>query len=974
MRKTTKKVLSLILTLAMVFSVVPLAVFAEGEDSLSLGTSIDTDLGASATPTSIIAFDPEPYHNPDDYDTTYIVVDKNTAEEDIPLPMTLPATIEGGEANAYSVAVEKWESADYDAATPGLYSFSPVPALLENESIAEGAMLPVVEVVVTANEGFMATATENYTLVFKQESGIWGLYKGNTTTPYTEQSGKWVVSGDTLELDGFEFKTTDTTAMQINGDAKIKITNTNTIESIYSGPNPSIAVFVNGDLEINGTGTLNVKSGNVTGAGHDSIGMYVISTTEFYINGNVNLNVIAGAAQNDSIGIELQTKYLYLFGDASVTTKGGTSTSGASYGIKLPGDYEANGELLPNGYPFTASGETSAIYSTNTTKPEYVVISGHEYTVSANPNGIPATIGIGNGSFEITSAHKYVKLVLPSAPTITTTSLVGGQVGTAYSQILTSTGSTPITWTIDSGSLPAGLSLNAGTGVISGTPTTAGTSNFTVKAANGTSPDDTQALSIVIAAAPVAPTITTATLPNGQEGTAYSQTLAAAGDTPITWSIDSGSLPAGLSLNAGTGVISGTPTTAGTSDFTVKAANGTSPDDTQALSITIAAAPIVGTAPTITTTSLAGGQEGSAYSQTLAATGTAPITWSVNVGSLPAGLSLNGSTGVISGTPTTAGTSNFTIMAANGTSPDDTQALSIVIAAVTPPTTYTINLNANGGSISPASAVTGTDGRLTSLPTPTRSNYTFKGWFTASISGTQVTTSTVFTSNNTIFAQWTYSGSSGSTDSGSGSGSTGIGGGSSGDSGSYAPGSIIPVVPAIYWIEKADTPALIKTAKDSSLPYTLSRRIGATGIRVAALSALSGYEYRHDTMDGKAVGVRVYVPKPELVKTDLMVSGYVKGSAVDKVRALFEKYFNNKIRVIHLDQKEDWGQPVQIAAKVDLSGMDTNKLYFYSYNAKTNTYRRIVKPAYWIDANGYLRFTTEYAGDIIISEGSLVKK
>ena len=876
MRKTTKKVLSIILTLAMVFSVVPLAVFAEGEDSLSLGTSTDTDLGASATPTSIIAFNPEPYHNPDDYDTTYIVVDKNTAEEDIPLPMELPATIEGGEPNNYSVAVEKWESADYDAVTPGVYSFSPVPALLENESIAEGAVLPVVEVVVTANEGFMATATENYTLVFKQESGIWGLYKGNTTTPYTEQSGKWAVSGDTLELDGFEFKTTDTTAMQINGDAKIKITNTNTIESIYSGPNPSIAVFVNGDLEINGTGTLNVKSGNSTGSSSDSVGIYITNATEFYVNGNVDINVTAGLAGNDSIGIEMETGCGHLFLiDGSVTTKGGTSTSGASYGIKLPGDYEANGELLPNGYPFTASGETSAIYSTNTTKPEYVVISGHEYTVSANPNGIPATIGIGNGSFEITSAHKYVKLVLPSAPTITTTSLVGGQVGTAYSQILTSTGSTPITWTIDSGSLPAGLSLNAGTGVISGTPTTAGTSNFTVKAANGTSPDDTQALSI-----------------------------------------------------------------------------------------TIAAAPIVGTAPTITTTSLAGGQEGSAYSQTLAATGTAPITWSVNVGSLPAGLSLNGSTGVISGTPTTAGTSNFTIMAANGTSPDDTQALSIVIAAVTPPTTYTINLNANGGSISPASAVTGTDGRLTSLPTPARSSYTFNGWFTAASGGTQVTTGTVFASNAIIFAQWTYNGGSGFTGSGS----------SHDYDGSSTPDSITPVVPKTYWIEKVDTPALIKTAKDGSLPYTLSRRIGATGIRAAALSAISGYEYRHDTMDGKAVGVRVYVPKPELVKTDLMVSGYVKGSAVDKVRALFEKYFTNKIRIIHLDQKEDWGQPVQIAAKVDLSGMDTNKLYFYSYNAKTNTYRYIANPKYWIDANGYLRFTTEYAGDIIVSEGSLELK
>jgi hypothetical protein len=83
------------------------------------------------------------------------------------------------------------------------------------------------------------------------------------------------------------------------------------------------------------------------------------------------------------------------------------------------------------------------------------------------------------------------------------------------------------------------------------------------------------------------PTITTASLPNGTVGTAYSQTLTATGDTPITWSIDTGALPAGLSL-ATTGVISGTPTTATTSTFTVKATNAKG-SNTKSLSITIAA-------------------------------------------------------------------------------------------------------------------------------------------------------------------------------------------------------------------------------------------------------------------------------------------------------------------------------------------------------------------------------------------------
>ncbi|MCL1867420.1 MAG: putative Ig domain-containing protein [Paludibacter sp.] len=82
-----------------------------------------------------------------------------------------------------------------------------------------------------------------------------------------------------------------------------------------------------------------------------------------------------------------------------------------------------------------------------------------------------------------------------------------------------------------------------------------------------------------------APTITTASLPNGTVGTAYSQTLAATGDTPITWTLESGALPTGLSL-ATTGVISGTPTTAATSTFTVKATNAKG-NNTKSLSITI---------------------------------------------------------------------------------------------------------------------------------------------------------------------------------------------------------------------------------------------------------------------------------------------------------------------------------------------------------------------------------------------------
>jgi hypothetical protein len=168
-------------------------------------------------------------------------------------------------------------------------------------------------------------------------------------------------------------------------------------------------------------------------------------------------------------------------------------------------------------------------------------------------------------------------------PIITTDNLPNGTVGTTYNQTLTANGDTPITWSLESGNLPAGLDLSQN-GIISGTPTTAGTFNFTVKAVNSIG-SNTKALAITIEKPVIPPTIITNNLPNGETKTEYNQTLTAEGDTPITWSLENGSLPNGLNLSQD-GVISGTPTTVGTFSFTVKAVNNAG-SDAKNLSITI---------------------------------------------------------------------------------------------------------------------------------------------------------------------------------------------------------------------------------------------------------------------------------------------------------------------------------------------------------------------------------------------------
>ncbi|MBQ9581879.1 MAG: putative Ig domain-containing protein, partial [Synergistaceae bacterium] len=271
------------------------------------------------------------------------------------------------------------------------------------------------------------------------------------------------------------------------------------------------------------------------------------------------------------------------------------------------------------------------------------------FTVRATNSG-----GYVTKAFSITIKDTTVK------PVITTSSLAGGTVKTAYKANLAASGTTPLTWSRVSGTLPTGLSLNTSSGLISGTPSKAGTFTFTVRATNSAGYSN-KAFSITIKDAAVKPVITTSSLAGGTVKTAYKANLAASGTTPLTWSRVSGTLPTGLSLNSSSGVISGTPSKAGTFTFTVRATNAAGYSN-KAFSVTIKEAVVK---PVITTSSLAGGKVGTRYSASLAASGTKPLTWSIASGSLPTGLSLNRSTGAISGTPTKAGTFTFTVRAAN---------------------------------------------------------------------------------------------------------------------------------------------------------------------------------------------------------------------------------------------------------------------------------------------------------------------
>ena len=270
-----------------------------------------------------------------------------------------------------------------------------------------------------------------------------------------------------------------------------------------------------------------------------------------------------------------------------------------------------------------------------------------------------------------------------SAPVFTaSTPPAAATVGAPYSYTFAASGNPAPTFRVDSGALPAGLSLNITTGVLSGTPTAAGPATFTIAATNGASPDAvTPSITITVGQAQVAPVFTASTPPAAATvGAPYSYTFAATGNPAPTFRVNSGALPAGLSLNTTTGVLSGTPTAAGPATFTIAATNGVSPDAvTPSITITVSQAQV---APVFTaSTPPATATVGAPYSYTFAATGNPAPTFRVNSGALPAGLSLNTTSGVLSGTPTAAGSATFTIAATNGVSPD----------AVTPSITITVS-------------------------------------------------------------------------------------------------------------------------------------------------------------------------------------------------------------------------------------------------------------------------------------------
>jgi large repetitive protein len=515
----------------------------------------------------------------------------------------------------------------------------------------------------------------------------------NSTTPFT--SGTITVNGVVTSSSVTQAQVqSSTSAVASSADASPATSSSAPAGTVPAAPTITAITPTNGaagganDVKITGTGlgaatTVEIGTAAEFAAGtpttlalcaSSAAGCFtVVSSTSLDISAMPAHAAAAVTVKVVTLGAAASTAYTYNSGPALLFAAPPGGEVGVSYSDQLT--------VTGGTSPFTWSVSTGSL-------PPGVTLNASTGLLS----GTPTTAGTYSFTVKVTdssglSSTEAVTLTVIAGPSLSFPAPPAGWTNTVYGDTLTESGGTsPFTWSVSSGSLPAGISLSAD-GNLSGTPTATGTSSFTVKVTDANGQSATEATSISISAGV---STTFSAPPSAPVGGAYSDTLTATGGTaPYTWSVNSGTLPAGITLSSA-GVLSGTPTTTGSYPFTVNVIDANKGVATASITL------VVTNAVALTFSAPPNGTVGTAYSDTLtAAGGTTPYTWSVSAGTLPAGLTLNASTGVVSGTPTTAGTANFTVKVTDAKSASATFATSITILggmltiAMTPSATTT---------------------------------------------------------------------------------------------------------------------------------------------------------------------------------------------------------------------------------------------------------------------------------------------
>jgi len=323
------------------------------------------------------------------------------------------------------------------------------------------------------------------------------------------------------------------------------------------------------------------KAGGIVGVNDGGTITNCYSTGEIYSSSDHPMGGTTDAYAGGIVGNNIEgsiSNCVALNSKLTCSPDGGTSYFGRIAGQNtgtLTNNAAFNNMINPNGGTTWSnvgasniSGENMTVQTINTDG-----TLGGRFT---NANGWTTQTGKLPGLFgKLVNMPEHLRL--PGAPHITTTNLPDGTVGNAYNQTLAANGDAPITWSLESGSLPNGLAFTSA-GVILGVPLNSGIYRFTIKATNAVAFDTKDFVIYVFNLG--CPLIITESLPNGAIGEVYQYTLSVISDLPVTWSLESGNLPDGLTLSSD-GIILGVPTTNGVYAFTVTATNALGLDTKQ---------------------------------------------------------------------------------------------------------------------------------------------------------------------------------------------------------------------------------------------------------------------------------------------------------------------------------------------------------------------------------------------------------
>lgn len=339
-------------------------------------------------------------------------------------------------------------------------------------------------------------------------------------------------------------------------------------------------------------------------------------------------------------------------GPYSLTTSGTTSAA-----VTWSGSYSNAKVNTSYGDSIRAIGATTISRTAGSIPPGTSDYQSGEYWVVS---GTPTATGTYSFTLDADGVTQNASIyVAPLVPPVWVDSTVSTSfvVGTAYSDAISATNATA--YSVFSGALPSGITLDAGTGVLSGTPTTKQIFSFSLRASNS----DGNLTTVTFAGTTSAPPVwIDSALAGIYQGRTYSDGVAATSPisgSPTQYTVSTGTLPTGLSLNSSTGEVTGTTYASGSYSFSISATNADG-SITQAFSGTIILAPYW------TDNTLSSFINNVEYFNGVVAANSP--TYSVSTGALPTGISLNTGTGALTGTPTDAvGTSySFTITATNG--------------------------------------------------------------------------------------------------------------------------------------------------------------------------------------------------------------------------------------------------------------------------------------------------------------------